>query len=450
MEMRYGNLWKQIMTFSIPLMLTHLLEMFFNTADVAIVGKFSGPISLGAVGSTSTLLYMITCFPIGLAGGINAVTALFIGADEKEKEHACIHTAFLISLVAGFLVLAIGQAATRPVLAALNTKPELIDEAVLYMRIYLAGTPALALFNFGNAIFSAVGETKKPLKYLSISGIINVLLNLVFVIVLHMAAAGVGLASAISQYLSAILVIGALLREKGNHALRLRELHFDKKMAGRILAVGLPGAFQHCLFSFANLFVQRSVNSFSHIIVEGNAAAGNGDNIMYTLMTGFYTACSSFIAQNLGARKRSRVIKTYVITCCYAILFGASFIIGANIFRESFLSIFTSDPEVFVAGYPRLMVLGLSGFLSVFMDNGSAAARGLNKPLMPTIFTFLGTVVFRLAWIFLVFEKVHTLNSLYIIYPISWIITSIPINIYLYLRFRQIPEETLEAAPNSI
>ena len=277
MDLCSGSLWKKIFVYSVPLMFTNILQVLFNMSDVAVVGKFAGPIALGAVGSTSILVTLFTGILLGLASGVNALTALHIGSKDDEGVKRTVHTAVIICLAGGILITVFGILFSHNILALMNTKDELIDGAVLYLRIYLLGMPALGLYNFGNAVLSAAGDTKRPLYYLAFAGVVNVILNLFFVIVCHLGVAGVALASMISQFISAFLILRALLTGKEKYCLRLSEIRFDKRKAVGILQIGIPSAFQYSLFAFANLFVQSSVNSFDHVLVEGNSAAANAD-----------------------------------------------------------------------------------------------------------------------------------------------------------------------------
>ena len=305
MDLCSGSLWKKILLFSIPLMFSNILQVLFNMSDVAVVGKFAGPIALGAVGSTSILVTLFTGLLIGLSGGVNALAALYIGS-----RNLCFST--------GMLILVLGVAFAHTILTAMHTKSELILDAVLYLRIYLLGMPALGLYNFGSAVLSAAGDTKRPLYYLLFSGIVNVLLNLYFVILCRWDVAGVAAASVISQYLSAALILAVLCKSREAFALHIQNLKLYPDKMKRILKIGVPSAFQNGLFAIANLFVQTSVNSFDHVIVEGNSAATNADPLVYDMMAAFYTACSSFIAQNLGAWKKERILKSYIICLTFS------------------------------------------------------------------------------------------------------------------------------------
>ena len=306
-DLTEGPLGKKILIFSVPLMLSNLLQVLFNMADIAVIGQFAGSLSLGAVGSTATLVTMFTGFLIGLSGGINVLTALYYGAKDRESLSKTIHSAALVSLIMGVLLLVLGVGLSEWMLTMLKTREELLDKAVLYLRIYYLGMPALAIYNFGNAVYSAVGNTKKPLYYLGFSGVLNIILNLFFVIVCHMDVAGVALASIISQYVSAALILQALLHCKDIYALHPGKLRLDPELTKDILKLGMPSGLQNVIFQFANSFVQMGVNSFDATMVAGNSAATNADAMVYDVMAAFYTACGSFMGQNYGAGKPERI-----------------------------------------------------------------------------------------------------------------------------------------------
>lgn len=439
-DMTTGSLWKKIFVFSIPLMFSNLLQVFFNMADVAVIGKFVGAIALGSVGSTTIIITLTTGILLGMGSGVNAITALFVGSRDSERVKKTVHTAILICLAAGILLLLSGLFFTRPLLTLMNTKPELIDGAALYLTVYLCGSPALAIYNYGNAILSAIGDTRRPLTYLSIAGVINVVLNLIFVLVFHLGVLGVALASIISQYISAFLVLRFLLKCKQDYGLHIREISFDRNIAGRILKIGVPSAVQYSLFAVANLCIQTAVNSFDHVIVEGNSAASNADTLVYDMMAAFYTACTSFIAQNLGAGKKKRIWHSYLITTLYSFLVGLILGLGIFFLQKPFLALFTSDPEVMKYARIRISIMGLCYCVSAFMDNATAAARGLGKSVEPTLIVILGSVVFRVIWIYTVFAYFHTLQSLYLVYVSAWILTALCGNLFFIHHYRKLPD----------
>ena len=321
--MTSGSLWKNILLFSLPLMGSQVLEVLFNLSDVAVVGRFADYLALGAVGSTTLLVTLFTGILIGMGAGVNVRVAHELGAGNRKGTEETIHTSLLLCAIAGLLVCIICLLFSGQMLAMMNTKPELIDQAVLYMKIYALGMPAMAVYNFGNGVLSARGDTKRPLIYLSIAGVINVLLNLFFVIVCHMAAAGVATASAISLYVSAFLVMSHLLRRTDDCKVSLRKIRLHPKACKAVLLLGIPTGLQNGIFAIANLFVQAGVNSFDAVMVSGNAAAANADSLIYNVMFAFYTACASFIGQNWGAGNQKRMLKSYGISITYAFISGA-------------------------------------------------------------------------------------------------------------------------------
>lgn len=418
-------------------MFSNLLQVLFNISDIAVVGKFAGAYALGSVGSTSILLTLFLAVPLGMGGGINVLTALAIGSRSKKDVSETIHTAAIISLIAGILLLAFGMFFARDLLTLLNTKEELIEGAVAYLHVYFLGMPAVALYNFGNAVFSAAGNTRKPLVYLSIAGVVNVILNLFFVIVLKIDVCGVAAASAISQYLSAGLLLKDLFRGEGMCRLQMTEMKLTGSKAKRILQIGVPSAFQYMIYSVANLFVQTGVNTFSATVVAGNSAAANADNLVYDIMAAFYTVCGSFMGQNLGARKKDRVKKSYLICLFYSFMIGLVVGLFLVLFGHQFLSLFANDAAVIEAGMERLMVMGLAYCISAFMDCTTAATRALGKTVFPTIVMILGSCVFRIVWIYTVFAVYHTTQALYLLYAVSWIITAIPEIIYFVIIYKK-------------
>lgn len=435
--MRSGPLASRILLFSLPLMASNILQVLFNMADIAVVGRFSGPLSLAAVGSTTTAVTLFTGFLIGFGGGINALAARHFGAGDEGELRRTVHTSALLCLILGLLMTAVGLAGSRPLLAALHTKPELLDKASLYMRLYFCGMPALALYNFGNAVYSAVGDTKKPLIFLLISGVLNVVLNLVFVILFRMDVAGVAIASILSQYVSAALILVTLLRGREVWALRLGELRLTRCNCREVLRLSLPSGIQNGIFYLANMFIQLGVNSFDTVMVAGNSAAANTDGLVFDVMAAFYTACSSFIGLNYGAGDLRRVKKSYLI--CLAYSFGVGAVLGASLFLfgPAFLSLFTSDPAVIAAGMKRLTIMGLCYGISAFMDNAIAGCRGLGRSLVPMVMVICGSVIFRIIWVYTVFAWLPSFTALYLVYPFSWVLTALFENWYFIRCYRR-------------
>lgn len=437
-DLTSGPLWRQIFLFSLPLILSNILQVLFNMSDIAVVGRFAGPGALGSVGSTATLVALFTGFLIGVGSGVNVLVARYYGAGKGKDLEQTVHTSALVCLSAGALLLCFGLCFSKNLLVLLHTKTELIDGAVLYLKIYFLGMPALALYNFGNAVYSAIGDTKRPLYFLTAAGALNVLLNLFFVIVCRWSVAGVAAASVISQYVSAVLVLYCLFRDGSQvYGLRLSALRPDRHKLGSILTLCIPSGLQYAIFQIANLFIQVGVNTFDAVVVEGNAAAANADGLVYDVMAAFYTACSSFMGQNLGARKRDRVRKSYLISLAYS--FGAGAVLGMLLvaFGHPFLSLFTPDTAVARAGMDRLRIMGFSYAVSAFMDASIAACRGLGKSFVPTVIVIMGSCVFRIVWVYTVFAHFRTITSLYLLYSFSWSLTAAAEALYLLKCYRE-------------
>lgn len=444
-----GNLWKQILLFGIPLMASNLLQVLFNMSDIAVVGRFSESESkaIGAVGSTTILVNLYTGILIGIGSGVNVIVAKFFGAGDKKNLKESVHTSAIISLFIGILLAVAGFFTANAFLRLLGTKADLIGGANTYLKIYMLGMPAVALYNFGNGTFSAIGNTKKPLLYLFIAGVLNVGLNLFFVIVFKMDVAGVALASIISQYVSAILVIAALFRENGDCKLSFGALKIHGDKAKTMLALGLPASFQNSIFNIANLFIQSAVNTFPSVVVEGNSAATNSDALVYQLMDAFYIACSSFIGQNFGAGNKKRILHSYLICTIYSFAVGAVLGGGLVLFGKGFLSIFTDDPAVMQEGMARLKIMGFSYCISAFMDTTISASRGLGKTVVSTIIVIMGSCVFRVVWILTIFAKFRTITSIYLLYSCSWTITAIAEIIYFIYAYKKVTGNFTAEAP---
>ena len=418
-----GPLAKQILLVSLPLALSNLLQVLFNLSDVAVVGRFAGSTALGSVGSTTIFVTLFTGFLIGLSNGINVLVARFYGARHPDDVRKTVHSAVLVSLIAGVILLLIGLVGSPALLRLLNTKEDLLPGAILYLRVYFLGMPALALYNFGNAIYSAIGDTKKPLFFLSIAGVLNILLNLFFVIVCKLDVAGVALASSISQCFSAFLILRSLTRSEDCIRLDFKAAHLDPAMTKSILALGVPAGCQNAIFAIANLFIQAGVNSFDSLMVKGNSAAANADNLIYDAMAAFY--------------KPDRVKKSYFISLAYS--FGIGLVLGGSLFffGRYFLALFTTEAAVIDAGMKRIQVMGLAYCISAFMDCSIAASRGLGKTIVPTIIVVLGSCVFRVIWVYTIFAHFHTIPALYLLYPCSWTLTAIAEILYFVHSYKQ-------------
>ena len=437
-DLTQGSLSKGIFFYGLPLIFSNLLQVLFNISDVAVVGHFAGSLPLGSVGSTSQILFLFTGLLMGLGGGVNVIIAYYIGAKSQKKLDLSLYSSFIVSMMVGLILMLAGFFLARPILTLIKTKAELLDNAVTYFKIYILGMPGLALYNYGNAVLSAAGDTKRPLYYLTIAGIVNVILNLIFVIIFKMSCAGVALASLISQYVSAILVMIPLFHGIGNIKFQIKKFKTNREITLRVLKIGIPSGMQNVIFAIANTFVQVGINSFDANMVAGAAAGSNLDNIVYSAMNGFYVACATFIGQNYGAGNKKRIIKSMFISNAYAFTLGATLSTLMFIFGHQCLALFTNDPQVLHAGYLRLSIMFFSYPFASFMDNTIAASRGLGKTFIPSIIVFLGSCLFRIAWIYTVFAFFKTIQSLFLLYIFSWTITAIAEIIYFIRTYRKI------------
>lgn len=439
-QMCEGSLWKNIFFFSVPLMFAQILEVLFNLSDVAIVGKFADYTALGAVGSTTILVSLYTGFLIGMGSGVTVVIAHCLGAQNNALTKKNICSAFVACGVVGILICLISFFSTDIMLNVLNTKQELFQQAALYLKIFSLGFPAMALYNYGNGVLSACGDTKRPLMYLTVAGIANVILNLFFVIVFHRAADGVAIASVIAQYLSAGLILAHLKSREDICKLVVEPSLFDRHAFMRVMELGVPAGLQNAIFAIANLFVQKAVNSFDAIVVSGNSAANNADTIVYNVLAAFHTGCSSFVSKNYGAGNVERMMKNYLIALFYSFSSGVLFGGLLLIFGNTFLSLFTNDALVMQSGMEKLRIMAFSYCLSSFMDCTIAASRGIGKSILPTIIVMIGSCAFRVLWVYTIFAQFHTITSLYLLYPCSWILTAIVEIAYFLYSFRKIKQ----------
>ncbi|MDO5127266.1 MAG: MATE family efflux transporter [Eubacteriales bacterium] len=426
-DMCNGPILPKLLAFTIPLMCSSILQLLFNAADIIVVGKFAGDDALAAVGSNTALINLLTNFFLGLSIGANVLVARFYGAKEEKETSETVHTAMLLALISGMILTLIGCFGARQILIWMQTPEEVLPLATTYLRIYFLGMTAMMVYNFGSAILRAIGDTKRPLYYLSFAGIVNFLLNLLFVIVFRMSVAGVGLATVISQCISAVLILRCMMKDNGATKLYLRKLRIYKKRFVKIIQIGLPASFQGIIFSISNVIIQASVNSFGRIVVAGNSAAQNIEGFVYVSMNAFHQATISFTSQNVGAGKLDRINKIFIWaeTC----VFVAGFALGnlAALFGRPLLSIFTQSAAVEDAGMKRIMVICTTYALCGMMDVMVGSLRGLGYSVMPTIVSLIGACGLRLLWIFTFFriDKFHTLTSLYLTYPASWIVTTI-------------------------
>ena len=438
-DMVNGPLLKNICIFSVPLMLTNLVQMMFNAADAVVMGRFAGQQALAAVGATSSLCFLLISLFNGLSVGSNVVIARYLGANDLGKVEKSVHTSIATAMLSGVFLMIVGFFASRPLLQMMSTPTDIIDLSELYMRIYFVGTFFTLIYNFGAAIFRSVGDTKRPLYFLLISGVIKVVLSLLFVIVFQWGVAGVALSTAIGQAIAAAMVCLTLIKEKGPHHLDFKKLSIDVPMALDIIKIGVPAGIQGMVFALSNVVIQSSINSFnSSVIVAGNSAANNIENFVYIGMSAFTQACITFTSQNIGAHKLQRDGTIFKQSMILTNLSAASIGFLAWFFGEFFLGLYTPDAAVVEAGMVRLlwvtMPLWLNGVLDVFV----ASMRGFGYSTGPTILTIVGICGVRLTWIWTVFQLHRSLDVIYMCFPLSWIITSIVLGLYWFKSYRKL------------
>ena len=447
MDMCRGPLLGKLLLFAFPLMLSGILQLLFNAADIVVVGRFAGSQALAAVGSTGAVSNLIVNAFIGLSVGANVLVARSVGAGQRDEASQAVHTSILLSLVCGSALVVVGVALARPLLEMMGTPADVIEMSTVYMRIYFCGMPVIMLYNFGAAILRSVGDTKRPLYFLIVAGVVNVLLNLFFVIVLGMDVDGVALATVLSQAVSAGLIVLCLVRMEGPCRLNLKDLRIYKDKMIQIARVGLPAGLQGCVFSLSNVLIQSSVNSFGSVAMAGNTSASNIEGFVYTGMNAIYQTALSFTSQNLGAGQYKRIGMVMRLCLTLVCAVGLSMGLAAYLFRQPLLSIYSSDPAVIQYGGMRMMFICTLYFLCGVMDVMAGMMRGMGYSLMPMIVSLTGACGLRVLWIFTIFAAYRTLPSLYISYPISWAVTALAhVGCYWYVR-RKMPKEDAPLAP---
>lgn len=421
-----GPLFRNIILYSIPVMLTGLLQLLFNAADLVIVGRFCGSISVAAVGATGAITNLIVNLFIGLSVGAGVTVAHGLGGEDDEAVSRTVHTAVPTSVITGLILTCIGIAAARPVLLWMETPDNVLPLSAIYMQIYFAGMPFSMLYNFCASILRAAGDTKSPLVYLSLAGVINVVLNIFFVTALHMNVAGVALATIISQVVSALLVLRALTRRTDACRFAPREMHIYKPQLMKMIRIGMPAGIQGSMFAISNVIIQSSINSFGDAVMSGNAAAGNIEGFLYTALNAFHQTAVNFIGQNVGALQYKRVNKVlWLCLGCSAVL-GIVGGIGIYAAGETLLGIYITDSSAAIGyGMERLLYVAVPYFILGLMDVSTGALRGLGASLTPMIISILGVCGIRIVWIYTIFQipQYHAPKSLYMSYIVSWLVT---------------------------
>ncbi|WP_443717060.1 MATE family efflux transporter [Ruminococcus sp.] len=449
MDMCSGPILRKMLMFALPLMLSSILQLLFNAADIVVVGKFAGDNSLAAVGSNTALINLLTNLFIGLSIGANVVAARHYGAKAWDDLRRTVHTAMLLSMLSGALLLVLGVIGAEQMLIWMQTPEEVLPLATVYLRIYFLGMISTMVYNFGSALLRAVGDTKRPLYFLLCAGIINVILNLLFVIGFQMDVMGVAIATVISETVSALLVLRCLVKEKGGIHLELRAMRIDRKKMLQILRIGLPAGFQGVVFALSNVVIQSSVNIFGNIVVAGNSAAANLEGFVYMAMNAFYQTTLSFVSQNYGAGEQKRINRIVLLGEACVIVTGTLLGNMVVFFGNDLLQIYSNNPEVIAAGMVRLHYISMIYALCGIMDVMVGALRGIGYSIMPMIVSIVGVCVLRLIWLATVFQipEFHKIETVYLSYPVTWILTSLVYIVFLvWIRIRSARKKSAPSA----
>lgn len=438
-EMSEGNLFKNILLFSIPLMLTNLLQMLFNAADTIVVGKFSGATALAAVGATGSLIFFLVSLFNGISVGTNVVVSKYIGAQNKEKTALAVHTSMWLACFTGIVLTIVGIFISKPLLQLMATPQDLLPLSNMYMQIYFGGIIFTLIYDFGTAVLRSSGDTKRPLYFLALSGALNVVLNLLFVIVFHLSVVGVAIATVISQAVSAILTVYTLMHETNDTKFDIHQMHYDVSCGKEILQIGIPAGIQGIVFSFSNIVVQSSINGFhNNNIIAGNAAAINLENFVYIGMDSFSKATATFTAANVGALKYHQLKKILRITMLLNVCSGFLVSIVLYMNGTAFLSVYTNEADVAYYGMYRLGLVTLLLPIQGIGDSFIGSLRGMGYSSFPTIMMLVGICGVRLIWLLFVFPLFGTLEMVYMCFPLSWAITSIIEGIIWFLCQRKL------------
>ncbi|OUO94646.1 MATE family efflux transporter [Cloacibacillus sp. An23] len=420
-----GRIMPKMLLFAIPVMLTSILQLLFNAADIIVVGRFAGDNSLAAVGSNSSLIGLMTNLFVGLSIGTNVLVSRYFGSKDGEGISKAVSTSILVAVVSGVFLTLLGVIFARKILILMKTPPEVLGLATLYLVIYFFGMTPMMIYNFGSAVLRASGDTRRPLVYLSIAGMINVVLNLFFVIYLHLDVAGVAIATVISQCVSAALVLRCLSREEGPMRLTLSKARIDLESLAKIMRIGVPAGLQGVLFSFSNVVIQSSINSFGAIVMAGSSASDNIEMFVYFSMEAFYQATISFTSQNMGAGKIDRVYKVLKTGVICSVVAGVVFGVIVVTFSHQLLGIYTSSEAVIAVGEERIRIIILTYALCGLMEVMGGVMRGIGYSVLPTAVTLLGVCVFRVIWVtgLLSIPAFHSVITVYLSYPASWALT---------------------------
>ena len=433
-----GSIMDKLISFSLPLMLSGILQLMFNAVDIIVVGRFSGSVALAAVGSTTALINVFTNLFIGISLGANVLAARFFAAGKEKEMSETVHTAITLALISGVIMAFVGLIFSRGALELMDTPEDVIGQSTLYMKIYFLGMPFFMLYNYGAAILRAVGDTKRPLIFLIISGVVNAGLNMILVIVFHLDVEGVAIATVISQLISCVLVLRCLYRSQTSYQLRFSKLKINTDYLKQIFQVGIPAGIQSTVINFSNALLQSSVNSFGSIAMAGYTAANNIFGFLYMSVNSVTQACMSFTSQNYGVRKYKRMDKVLIDCIIISVVTALTLGCSAYFFGPEILKIYTKDSEVIQCGMEIMAYTTVPYFLCGIMDLFPGALRGMGHSAVPMILSVIGTVGTRIVWIFGIFPNHRSLSVLFISYPASWILTIVMQVICFYFVRRKV------------
>ena len=436
-DMLHGPLAGKILRFTIPIMLSGILQLLFNATDIIVVGRYVGSNALAAVGSTGSLINLLVNLLVGLSVGAAVATAFYFGAGKPDQVKETIHTSIALSLLGGVLFAVFGLAVSPVLLRWMDTPEKILDQADLYLRIYFLGVPAMAAYNFGSAILRSLGDTKHPLYYLSAAGVINVFLDLLLVIVFHLDVAGVAIATVTAQMVSAFLTLRHLTRINPSLSLEWRKIRIAKSKLLRILRVGLPAGIQSTIFSFSNVMIQSSINSFGELAVAGSSASSNIEGFVYNAMNSFYQSAQTFTSQNVGGKKYERINRVFLNCAIMVTVTGLVLGLGVYHFGPSLLKIYLPGNEAaIVQGMKRMSVIATTYFLCGLMDVISGELRGMGESVLPMVVSLVGSCLLRIVWIATVFAAFRSLTVLYLSYPVSWILTA-AVHLFCFFKVKK-------------
>ena len=423
MNMCEGPLVGKMLVFTIPLMFSGILQLLFNAADTIVVGRYAGSEALAAVGSTTALINLLVNLFMGLSVGANILISRYYGAKRETDIQETVHTSITVAALAGILLAVLGNVFAKPLLLLMGSPEDVVDLAAIYVKIYFMGMPVILIYNYGSAILRAIGDTKRPLYYLTIAGVVNVVLNLIFVIGFDMSVAGVALATILAQCVSVALLMRCMCKMEGSCRLEFKKLGIHKEKALLLLKYGLPAGLQGSVFSFSNVLIQSSINSFGSVAMAGSSAAANIEGFIYVAMNSFQQTALCFTSQNLGGGKYERISKvlrnSVIMVAIVGILMGG----GCYFFGEQLLHVYSTDPAVISYGLTRFRWIGIPYFLCGIMDAMVGMLRGLGYAVVPMVVSIIGACGFRVVWILTVFARFHSLDVLFASYVISWILT---------------------------